>query len=141
MDIKCAALVLIVLTDKVGLTETLPPIWGSFVRPPSRGIMTRKDADVQKREKKSLKDADINLDGFLASGLDDKLYIRHKRRQPVGFAIGTMTIKNVKLQPEVPREKRSVEDTDINLNKYLYSGLADKPLNRHKRISPRGELS
>ena len=58
MNIKCAALVLVVFTHKVELTETRPSIWGSFVRQPPHSIMTRKDAEVQKREKKSLKNAD-----------------------------------------------------------------------------------
>ena len=31
-----------------------------------------------------------------------------------------------------------MENSDINLNKYLASGLADKTLNRHKRYPPQG---
>ena len=82
----------------------------------------------------------INLDEVLASGLADKLHSRHKIKPPVGIAVGIVTIKNVKLQSEVRREKRSMEDSDINLNKYLASGLADKPLNRHKRIPPQAGI-
>ena len=144
MDIKCAALiylVLVVLTIIVGLTETRLPPHGSFLGSPLGGIITRKNAEVQKREKKSLKDADINLDEVLASGLADKLHSRHKRRPPVGIAVGIITIKNVKLQSEVrKREKRCVEDTDMNLDEYLALGMADKPLNRHKRFPPQGRI-
>ena len=104
MDAKCAALVLVVLAVTVELAETLPYGFGSFLKIPPTGFMRRKDAEVQKREKKSLKDADMNLDEYLASGLADKPYSRHRRAPPLG-GLG-ITRDNVKLHSDVPKRER-----------------------------------
>ena len=131
MDIKCAALVLLVLAVTVELTATLPREYGSFLKIQLGGIMEIKDPEAQKMEKKSLKDADMNLDKYLASGLADKRHSRHIGSPPLVGVV--MTRYNVKLHSGLrKREKRHLKDAD----KYFSLGLADKPHSRHKRVPP-----
>ena len=74
MDIKCAAFALVVLTVMLDLTETRGPpgstglVDNPNVRhkraPPSAGIIVTRDnvklhSDLQKREKRSVEEADI----------------------------------------------------------------------------------
>ena len=135
MDIKCAALVLVLLTVTVDFSETLPLLCANCLKISPEGIMTEKIADIQKRQKKSLKDADINLDEYLASGLADLINSRRKRVPQEG----KMTAKNTRLHSEVgKREQRSVEDADMNLDEYFPLGLADKLHSRYRRIPPPG---
>ena len=139
MDIKCAALVLVLLTVTMEFTETLPPLCANCLKASPEGIMTGKVANIQKRQKKSLKDADINLDEVFASELADKLHSRHKRGVPPRSP-GIMTM-NVKLQSGMrKRQKKSLKDADINLNEFLASGLADL-INSRKRVPQEGKMT
>ena len=140
MDIKCAALVLVLLTVTVELSETLPLLCANCLKTSPEGIVTGKVADIQKRQKKSLKDADINLDEVFASELADKLHSRDKRSgPPISRGIITM---DVKLQSEMrKREKKSLKDPDINLNDFFASELADKLHSRDKRVPQEGKMT
>ena len=129
MDIKCAALVLVLLTVTVEFSETLPLLCATCLKISREGIMTEEVADIQKRQKKSLKDADINLDEFFASA--DKFHSRHERSLPPG---GGFFIKTgMKMRK---REKKSLKDADINLDEFFAS--ADKFHSRHERSLPPG---
>ena len=117
MDIKCAAFALVVLTVMLDLTETqgTPGAAGlvdnPHVRhkraPPTAGIIKTRDnvklhSDLQKREKRSVEEADILHNP----------HVRHKRAPPAAGIIKTRD--NVKLHSDLQkREKRSVEEADI----------------------------
>ena len=134
MDIKCAAFVLVLLTVTVEFSETLPLLCANCLKISPEGIMTEEVADIQKRQKKSLKDADISLDEVFASA--DKFHSRHERGLPRGGAFFIKTSMKMR-----KREKKSLKDADINLDKYLVSGPAGKINSRRKRVPQEGKMT
>ena len=133
MDIKCAALVLVILIVTVELTETFP-----LHRPPLLpGIIVRKNmrlySGTEQRDKRSVEDTDKIMGEYMATGLADKPHSRNRRRPPSGI----MTRMYTRIQSKKHKgEKRSLEDVDMALDKYMALGLADKPHSRNRRMLP-----
>ena len=132
MDIKCAALVLVILTVTLELAETLP-----LRRPPPPGIIVRKNmrlhSETEQRDKRSMEDTDKIMGEYMASGLADKPHSRNRRRPPTGI----MTRMYARIQSKKHKgEKRSLEDVYMTLEIYMALGLADKPHSRNRRRKP-----
>ena len=99
MDIKYLTLVVIVLVVTAELTETYR-FPGGFLQAPflTERRMTRQvlfHSETQQREKRSVEDADMNLDEYMALRLADKPHSRQKRALISGNIIVVGVISGV----------------------------------------------